>query len=280
MPEGSEVRVVADQIQKKCEIIFNSARVIENVQGILHRYSRENPKNWDKLQQKWILKQVRTKGKLIFFDIVIHQTGEKWVGLSTLGMSGDWRFNSSDHKHCRFSFINNYGDLSLIDQRCFATWRLVTPKRAVEIKNKIGHDLLQSPMPVRQWSAIQHYPKLRNKPIGEILLGQSIFSGIGNIYKCETMYEVRVDPKILVKDISEDTWQLINPIAHKILKMAYLAGGSSVKDFTANGVEGKAQTLLKVYGKDKCPKGHKISTVKQGKGSNRRTSWFCKTCLE
>lgn len=280
MPEGPEVALVADAVNDYCHELFESAEVVENVSGKLHRYSRKPPKNFDKLvNRQWILKKSYAKGKLIFFDIEIYKTGEKWVGLSTLGMSGDWRFNSAGHKHARLAFIRERGDLSLVDVRCFGTFRLVTPQDAEIAKKKIGWDLLQAPMPTNQWEKIKYLKKVRDKEVGVILLTQNLFSGIGNIYKCETMYEIGIHPATLVKNLTTDQWNKINPAAHKILQKAYRLNGSSIVDFTANGVEGQAQTMLKIYGKDACPEGHRTSTIKQGKGSNERTSWFCEKCL-
>jgi len=280
MPEGPECQLVADAVKEHCEELFESAEIVENVPGKLHRYSRKPPKNFSELQNKqWILKNAYTKGKLIFFDIEIYKTGKKWVGLSTLGMSGDWRFNSSGHKHARLSFIRERGDLSLVDVRCFGTFRLVTPEEAREAKNKIGWDLLKAPMPEPAWDLLKLNKKIKDKPVGEILLNQNLFSGIGNIYKCETMYEIGINPKHTVSFLPKGTWKKINITAHQILQKAYELEGSSIVDFTANGVEGKAQTVLKIYGKKKCPRGHEVSTIKQGKGSNERTTWYCKKCL-
>jgi len=280
MPEGPEVRLVADAIKENCEELFESAEAVENSPGILHRYSRKAPKNFSELQNKqWILKDVTTKGKLIFFDIEIYKTGKKWVGLSTLGMSGDWRWNSAGHKHTRLSFIRERGDLSLVDVRCFGTFRLVTPAEAKEAKSKIGWDLLKAPMPEDKWYALKSHKKIKDKPIGVALLTQDLFSGLGNIYKCEAMYEIGINPKYAVSNTPKAKWKQLNTIAHKILRRAYELKGSSIQDFTANGVEGRAQTVLKIYGKKKCPLGHEVSTIKQGKGSNERTTWFCKKCL-
>jgi len=135
-------------------------------------------------------------------------------------------------------------------------------------------------MPEDRWALLQKNKKIKDKPVGEILLTQNLFSGLGNIYKCECMYEIGIDPRLLVKDISITKWNLVNSISHKIMQKAYMLKGSSVKNFTANGVEGKAQTILKIYGKKKCPKGHTVNKVKQGKGSNERTTWFCKQCIK
>lgn len=280
MPEGPECAVVVDELQGACGQIFLAAEVIENEPGKEHRFSKKPIKDWDKLQQPWFIDSIRAKGKLIIFDIVILNSGERWVGLSTLGMSGDWRFDSGGHKHCRLSFIHDRGDLSFIDTRCFGTFRLLTPKEAEKAIEKIGWDLLQAPMSAAEWTKLQQHPKISNKQIGEALLEQSLFAGIGNIYKAETIWELKLNPETLVKDLTENEWAEINTVAHKILQKAYKLGGSSIVDFTANGKEGKAQEVLNVYGKEKCPEGHSISKLTQKGGSTERTTWWCKTCYE
>lgn len=279
MPEGPECRVVADAVEKGIGVVFEAAEVIENVPGTLHRYSKNPIPNWEHLQQPWVLQKVWTKGKLIIFEIEIIQSKQQFWILSTLGMSGDWRWNSAGHKHCRVAFIRKRGDLSFVDVRCFGTIRVVTPEEGQRAVDRIGWDLLIAPAPKHIWDRIRT-TAIKNKPIGEALLEQKYFSGIGNIYKAETLYALRVDPTTLVKDLTEDQWSAINRTAHGILFKAYRLNGSSIVDFTADGVEGSAQTILKIYGKDKCPKGHQVATLKQGKGSNRRTTWWCPTCVE
>jgi len=273
MPEGCEVRVVADAVAKGIGNIFETAEIIENVPGVLHRYSRELPKNWNVIvNQRWQLKKVRTRGKLILLDIEIYETKEPWVLLSTLGMSGDWRFNASGEKHTRFAFLKANGDdLSYYDPRCFGTIRVAKPKDAKTCENKIGWDLLQSPMDKTKWIQLQSSNKIENEEIKVALMRQDVTSGPGNIYSCEILHEVGVHPKQLVSKIDPTKWFDINIIAHSILQKAYKLGGSSIKDFTADGHTGNAQTMLKIYGKKLCPNGHKIETIQQ----DGRTTWFC-----
>jgi len=281
MPEGPECLLVADAINQHCEELFESAEIIENIPGKLHRYSRKPPKNFDVIQNcQWILKKAEAKGKLIYLDIEIYKTGDRWVGLSTLGMSGDWRWDAAGHKHTRLAFIKHRGDLSFVDARCFGTFRITTLKDAEKAKEKIGWDLLKAPMPTEQWKQLQRHPKVKKQIIGSALLTQNIWSGLGNIYKAETLYEVGIDPRLPIEAISQSKWIKINTTAHQILQRAYALNGSSIADFTANGVEGQAQTVLKIYGKKVCPLGHQVESIKQGKGANERTTWFCQKCLD
>jgi formamidopyrimidine-DNA glycosylase len=277
VPEGPEVAVIADAIKVGCPEIFEAAEIVENVPGKLHRYSRQKIENWDKLQKRWLLSDVGVKGKLILFEIITHDN-KKLFGLTTLGMSGTYAWNSAGHKHCRFAFIRQRGDLSFCDQRCFGTFRLATPSKVKEIVNKIGWDLLKKPAPEKLWETFQHHRKIKNKEIGVALMDQSLFSGIGNIYKCETMYALGIDPFIKVSKLSSSKWAQINQKAHEILVKAYELGGSSVKDYTYDGKEGQAQEILRIYASAYCPEGHPIQTAKQGSGSNQRTTWYCKVC--
>lgn len=279
MPEGPECFVVARAIQKGLPCLFEGTEVIENDPGKLHRYSRKKPDNWNVISHnQFLMKKARTKGKLIFLDIETIHDQKSWVLLITLGMEADFRWNSAGHKHTRFAFIKERGDLSFVDSRCFGTIRIVTPKEAIDIENSKGWDLLKAPMPKELWNQLQDNKKIRDKPVGPALLDQSLFSGVGNIYKSEALLLSKVHPASTVKAIPQSKWESLNIHAHKIMYEALKANGTSVIDFTADGVEGQGQHLLRIYMKSKCPKGHQVSKLKQGKGSNERTSWYCKEC--
>ena len=273
MPEGPEVAVVAAGVHKGLPTIFEAATIIENVPGKLHRYSKKKPKNWDVIaNNRFEMLRVRTKGKLILIDIETLPNREPWVLLITLGMSGDLRWNSANHKHTRFAFLQHGRDLSFVDTRCFGTLRIVTPQEAREAESKIGWDFLKAPAPKEYWK--QTKTTLSKKPIGPVLLNQKYFGGIGNIYKSEVIHRCRIHPSIPVKEIPDTKWERLNETIHAILLESYKLKGCSVVDFTADGVEGQAQQLLQVYMKNKCPKNHPIKTIKQ----EDRTTWYCPEC--
>lgn len=272
MPEGPEVRVVADAVAKSIGTIFEGAEVTENVPGTLHRYSKKKPDDWSVIAaNRWQLVGVRTKGKLILLDVKILGNNEPWVLLITLGMSGDLRWNSAGHKHTRFAFLKaDGGDLSMVDIRCFGSLRVVIPDRAKKLESKIGHDVLKAPMNEGLWKNLQSHSKISKMEIKPALMTQNFFSGLGNIYACETLYELGINPRRIVGQLDLKKWEQINQTAHLILQKAYLLNGSSVKDYTFDGKKGQAQTLLKVYGRETCPRGYKVQTIQQ----DERTTWF------
>ena len=279
MPEGPEVRIVATAIQKGLPAIFEGTEVIENVPGKLHRYSRKKPDNWNIISHnRFEMIRARTKGKLILLDIKTLHDHKEWTLLITLGMEADFRWNAAGHKHTRFAFIKERGDLSFVDQRCFGTLRICTPEEAREIENTKGWDLLNAPMPKDLWRQLQNKKRICNKPVKPFLLTQDIVSGVGNIYAVEALYLSKIHPATLLKDIPQQKWETLNAHCHKVMYDALRANGTSVISFTADGHSGAGQHLLRVYMKKRCPKGHPVSKIKQGRGSNERTSWFCQDC--
>lgn len=273
MPEGPEVKRVADVIAKAIGTEFISAEIVENVEGIEHRFSREGIDRWVELQQPWQITKVETFGKMIKFDI---QTPyDTLCAINTLGMAGSWVWNARQAKHTRLSFITKEDkDLSFHDLRCYGSFKLVSPIQAKAITDKIGHDLLKSPMPVEKWAQLQKNSKLKNKPVGPILLEQSIFSGIGNLYRAEILYLCKIHPQSLVGDISANKWTEINTTAHAVLKRSYDLGGTTIATFEADGHKGTNQVELKIYGRKKCPAGHKITRMEM----KDRTMHFCDQC--
>lgn len=275
MPESPEVCVVSDVIRKGAGKTFTNAEVVENVPGKLHRFSNTPIPNFDLLQNlDWMLTKVRTKGKLLILEIELLESGSQIFAYSTLGMSGSWKWGGRKDKHTRLTFTPTEGlDLSFEDTRCYGTFRVVVDHaEAREIERKIGWDLLQSEMP--KWENVQKLRKFKNKPIGEILLDQSIFSGIGNIYKSEILYDLKINPEVITGDLSPNLWAQINESAHRILVLAYQMGGSSVVDFVADGKEGNAQDNHVIYMKHLCPEGHTVKRIEQA----GRTTHFCPTC--
>lgn len=265
MPEGPEVRVIADNIIKGIGDTFHSADFTRQQQ---YKWGREGVPGWSLLQGKsWKLDKISTKGKLIRLDLKNPQSDISV--LSTLGLEGFWSWDP-ENKYARIWFDFTQGRLVYSDSRNFGTLRIMEPKDADKKMAKIGHDLLVEPMDSEKWSKLQDDKSLNQKPIGEVLMKQNKFSGIGNIYKAEVLYELKINPTHIVGNLNKQTWTQINHQSHKILQTSYQLKGSSVKSY--NG--GQFQRTLKVYKKKKCPLGHFISSTEQAK----RTTWYCPTC--
>ena len=92
-------------------------------------------------------------------------------------------------------------------------------------------------------------------PIKQILLNQHIISGIGNIYACEILFDAKISPLELGKNLTLVQCNLLVCSTRRILKKAINAGGSSLKDYVStDGTLGNFQNNFKVYDR----KNHKI----------------------
>lgn len=102
--------------------------------------------------------------------------------------------------------------------------------------------------------------------VGDVLLDQAIFSGVGNIIKNEVLFLVKRKPTSVIKDMS-------NSLLQKIVK--------TTQEFSLQFYEWRKQFILKkhykVYRKSFCPLcGDKICRKKTGK--RERVSFFCPKC--
>jgi endonuclease-8 len=101
--------------------------------------------------------------------------------------------------------------------------------------------------------------------IDDILLDQSIFAGVGNIIKNETLYLSRILPTKKVKDIS----------VKKLVEIACNARIYS-QQFLEQYDDYELRKRWSVYHKKECPQGHPIVRKKTGK--RERWSFFCPLC--
>jgi endonuclease-8 len=102
--------------------------------------------------------------------------------------------------------------------------------------------------------------------IADILLDQTIFSGVGNIIKNEVLFIVKKKPTTLIKNMSNALLQKIVKVAQKFSFQFY----EWRKEFTL-------KKHYKIYRKSFCPVcGEKICRKKTGK--KERISFFCPKC--
>ena len=120
-----------------------------------------------------------------------------------------------------------------------------------------------------KWDSKKALKTLKNQPeeeIADVLLDQSIFSGVGNIIKNEVLFLVKRKPTTLVKEMS-------NPLLQKIVKTA--------REFSLQFYAWRKDFVLKkhyrIYRKSFCPLCEgKVSRKKTGK--RERISFFCPEC--
>jgi len=117
-----------------------------------------------------------------------------------------------------------------------------------------------------KWKPSEALKKMLNSPNSEIcdlLVDQTIFSGVGNIIKNEILFQLSINPETKLKAIPL-------PLLKRLIRQA--------RDFSWQFYEWKKRFILRknllIYQRSVCPKcGTKI--IRKLTGKSRRWSYFC-----
>ncbi len=199
------------------------------------------------------------------YSIIIH-----------LGMSGRLKSNHSNfkrdkHDHFIVYFINEKV-LIYNDPRKFGFVDIAETKYLKKRKYimNLGIDALSPQLkPQLLFKKISR----SEVPIKQILLNQKLISGIGNIYASEILYDSKISPLTLGKELKISLIMKLIKSIRKILNKAIKFGGSSIRDYRSiDGTLGNFQTNFKVYGKEgkKIGNDRVLKIVQYG-----RSTFYC-----
>ncbi|MDX3756907.1 DNA-formamidopyrimidine glycosylase family protein [Streptomyces sp. AK02-04a] len=111
------------------------------------------------------------------------------------------------------------------------------------------------------------------RSLGEALLDQRNLAGIGNVYKSELCFLLRVTPWLPIGELPADRATLLPPLAKKLLE--------TNRDRPTRITTGRRDQNLFVYGRAPRPClrcGTSIRRADQGDGSRERPTYWCPTC--
>ena len=284
MPELPEVEIVKQSLKKTINL-----RKIKNI-VIYNRNLRF------KIDQKFETKITSKKITNIFrvAKYLIIELEIKNFFLIHFGMSGtlhlvknkkqkrtNLSFYSSDtitNKHNHFEIF--FEDFKIVynDPRRFGFIKYF--QYYDELKSFLKRNGLEPLDRKFNFKYLQNKIKYRNKNIKNILLDQTIISGIGNIYANEILFYSKINPNKLGCDINTEELKKLSINSKKVLKKAILKGGSSIRNFkNSDGNKGNYQKEFKVYNKENitCPNFNCDGKIKKIVISNR-SSFFCENC--
>jgi len=120
----------------------------------------------------------------------------------------------------------------------------------------------------KEWDSKQAFQAIQHleREIGDVLLDQSLFSGVGNIIKNEVLFIEKISPETKVNALTAVQQKKLIKTTHKYVSQFY---------------EWRKQFVLRkhfqIYRKSECPKCHnKIMRIKTG--LSKRWSYFCPIC--
>lgn len=290
MPELPEVQTTVDGINK-----FLKGRKITSVwtsYNSKHYKGKKNikdPPYFKKFKKKVVgekIKKAERKGKNVLINlssgktIAIHMkmTGHLLYG-KYKKKEGGWIANQSGpltdpfNRFIRLIFVLDNGkSLALSDMRRFATVSLA-------IDNAELNSIARDPFAMSKKEFVEALEKKPERRIMNVLMDQSVVSGIGNIYSDEILWKMGIHPEQKVKDLKKKALDKMWGVARKILKEGIKFGGDSTSDYrNIKGEPGDFQNKHKAYrrtGRKCLKKSCKGKIVRKVVGG--RSAHFCDT---
>ena len=194
-----------------------------------------------------------------------------------LGMTGWLGVRPRDdlvvpHTHV-FLELEDGRELRYTDIRRFGQMRLVGDDQLDAFRDRLGQEPLE--ISAKDFSASVAGRRARIKAL---LLDQSVFRGIGNIYADESLWQARVHPARLGARLRPAELAGLRKAIRSVLQHAILDRGSSISNFVdAEGQPGEYQRRHRVYGRDGKP-CFRCGTKIQRAIVAGRSSYFCPHC--
>lgn len=264
MPEGPEVRRTTDGLS---ECFLN--REIELFEFSSGRYSKKDPVGYLDFCEELpkLTTGVGCKGKFIY--LLFADGSSLW---NTLGMSGYW--SDQPGRHCRAALTTtDHWTMFYNDMRNFGTFKYVTSQEDLTKKlSSIGPDLLSEDVSLEQFKGALLKGKRANKSIAQLLMDQSVVSGVGNYLKAEILYSCRISPHRLCRDISDGEFETLLHASKSIMQLSYQTGGATIRNYRdTSGKNGMYNRRFAVYNQKLDPQGNEV--VREATLDKRTTHW-------
>jgi len=222
MPELVEVKQYVDFLNK----YLKNNKIIE-INILNGRYKTHSPyKNFDKINKNIEIKEVKQKGKFIYFLI----KNSDYIFFNTLGLSGGWiyydkkkdnylhpkniydffveqninikKYMETLKKHLNIEFkLEDQNSIFFFDMLSFGTFKVALFDELENKLNLIGPDFFN--INLNLFKQRLRLKKNLNKKIGIVLLDQKTLSGIGNYLRADCLWLAQISPHRLVKDIND-----------------------------------------------------------------------------
>jgi endonuclease VIII len=160
--------------------------------------------------------------------------GRKLIGVHAVGKHLGYNFGRDLILHIHLGMYGNFweGNMPLPPEKGALRLRIYTKTDWLELRggtdtsiftqakwesllNRLGPDpLISDSDPTPGFEKIAK----RNTPIGALLMDQSIFAGIGNIYRAELLYRARIHPKRPGKNVDLPALKKIWADAQKLMR--------------------------------------------------------------
>jgi endonuclease-8 len=161
-----------------------------------------------------------------------------------------------------------------LDLRGPTTCRVIDRTTRQKIAAGIGPDPLAGGKPQPVWQAIS----TSRRPIGALLLDQSVLAGVGNIFRAELLFELQINPLTrgdeLTKSQFDQLWKTLVRMMRTGLKYGRIITVTA-KEAGKRRDQLEKNERFRIYGHRECPRCRgKISKINVGS----RDLYVCQIC--
>jgi formamidopyrimidine-DNA glycosylase len=195
-------------------------------------------------------------------------------------MSGSFALLSADSEDPKFTHAVLYFDdesrLVFSDQRHFGLMKIVDTAKlyeAPEIKKLAPEPFSDEFHPVYVYATLQSSAR----PIKEILLDQTKFCGLGNIYAVEALFLAGIDPRAVSKKVTKKRADLLHGTIRDVLNEAIehsLALETTPDDLERSYFGSGGWRVYDREGEACLVCKSPVKRIKQGS----RSTFYCRTC--
>lgn len=219
-----------------------------------------------------LLGHLKMTGQFIFVGSDSHRVGG---GHPT----ADWVSElPSKHTRVSLSLCNSESERALLffnDQRIFGWLKVMTDEQVENEYSTYGPDIHTDVASLTYFSE-----KLSKtaRPIKQVVMDNSVISGVGNIYACDGLNLARIHPQRPAKSLSENEVSRLLTSLKTVINLGITLGGATIEHFShIDGFSGKYQDQVRVYGKEgqACPNCNSVLKKIQLGG---RGTYFCPGC--
>ena len=166
------------------------------------------------------------------------------------------------------------GQATTVDLNGPSTCRVIDDLEYQQVVSRLGPDPLGAGKKAQAWTRIRD----SKKPIGALLLDQSVIAGIGNIFRAEILHDIQLSPSIpgccLDKADFDRLWRSTTRLMKLGLKHGKIVTVSA-KEAGLPIASIKGNNRFRVYGREECfDCGHPIETINLAS----RKLYLCPSC--
>jgi len=259
MPEGPEVKIVADFLNKKLE-----NKTITDLNYCSKPYKQKYGELIKELNQFTPIKfeKVFCIGKASFLKI-----GKHHYFSYHLGMTGKWSEIKEKHSHLIIK-TSDQDQLYFTDTRRFGNIKLLKEDDLLK-KYPKERDLLNYNTSIKKNVDYLIKNIQTNQEVCKVLLNQKYFCGVGNYLKSEILYHSKIHPHRSWPSLNKKEIPNLCVFTREIMKKAYMSGGAELRDF--KNPKKNSKLRLNAYGKKIDSKKRVI--VNDITKDQRRTYW-------